>query len=153
VLTLALACATRSFALFIASSEWEQLALERPVLPGDLLLHREWTSAARRTPSIPQLVDVNLQFGDGTAEGVAVHTQFARGAALVALVLFKDGENEFLFEFPYGFRIKNVALVHLQDKSFQLIFHGVSLSLRGRLGNAHPLPCAIQGCAPRNISK
>ena len=37
-------------------------------------------------------------------------------------------KNEFLFEFTNGFRVKNIALVHLHDQGFKLISHGVSLS-------------------------
>jgi hypothetical protein len=58
-----------------------------------------------------------------------VHTQFASGAALVAFVLLQDCKNEFLFEFAHSFGVQNVAPVHLQYEGFELISHGVSLSL------------------------
>ena len=57
-----------------------------------------------------------------------MHSQFPGRPALVSFVLLQDGENEFLLEFTNGFRIKDVALVHLHDQGFKLISHGVSLS-------------------------
>ncbi len=67
--------------------------------------------------------DINLKFLHGAAQGVAVHAQFAGGLALVAAILLEHGHNETLFEFTNGFRIKDVAFVHLQDECFQLVFH------------------------------
>ena len=48
----------------------------------------------------------------------------AGSAALVAFIFLEDGENKALFEFAHSLGIKDVALVHLQDERFQLIFHG-----------------------------
>jgi hypothetical protein len=59
-----------------------------------------------------------------------VHAKFARGATLVALVLLQDGENKLLFEFAHRLGIKNITPVHLHDKGFELISHGISLSAR-----------------------
>ena len=56
-----------------------------------------------------------------------MHAQFARGAALIAFVLLKNGQNETLLKFAHTFGIKNVAAIHLQDKCFQLISHDESL--------------------------
>src|SRR5579864_6166961 len=67
-----------------------------------------------------------------------MHAQFPRRAALVAFILLEDCENKTLFEFPYTFRIKNVAAVHLQNECFQLIFHDAVLSLPGI--------CALHRC-------
>ncbi len=89
-----------------------------------LLLQRGGAGAARGALySVPELADVNPEFGDGAAQGVAVHAQFAGGAALVAFVFLEDGQDETLLEFPHAFGIKNVAAVHLEYKCFQLIFH------------------------------
>ena len=57
-----------------------------------------------------------------------MHFQLARGAALVALVLLKHGENKPFLELAYGFRVEDIALVHLHDEGFKLILHSVSLS-------------------------
>src|SRR5712671_5199616 len=57
-----------------------------------------------------------------------MHSKLARGSALVALILLKNGEDEALLEFAHTFGVKDVALVHLQNECFQLIFHGGSLS-------------------------
>lgn len=77
--------------------------------------------------AISKLPDVYFQLVDRAAQGIAVHAEFAGGAALVALVFLKDGEDKALLEFPYTLGIQDVALVHLQDECFQLIFHDVSL--------------------------
>lgn len=97
-------------------------------LPRHLLLHSQragttwWTAR-----TIAQLPHINLELGDGAAEGVAVHAQFAGGAALVAFVFLQDGKDELLLEFADRLGIQDVAFVHLHDQSFQLIFHGASL--------------------------
>src|ERR1700685_1309781 len=93
-------------------------------LPHCLLLKPRRPRTARRTPySVTQLADVDLQFGDGAAEGVAVHAELARRAALVAFIFLEDGQDETLLEFSPALGVKNVASVHLQNKRFQLIFH------------------------------
>jgi hypothetical protein len=86
-------------------------------------------AAGRALDAVAELADVNLQLGDGTAEGVAVHAQLAGGAALVAFVFLQHGQDEALLEFTHAFGIKNIASIHLQHKRFQLIFHDASLSL------------------------
>ncbi len=95
----------------------------------DLLFHSDRASTTGRTfDAIAQLADVNLEFRDGAAESIAVHAEFARSAALVALVLLQNGENESLLKLAHALGIKNIAAVHLQDECFQLIFHDESLS-------------------------
>jgi hypothetical protein len=98
-------------------------------LADDFLFQRYRAGAAGwALYAVAELADVDLQLGDGAAERVAVHAQFAGGAALVAFVFFEDGQDETFFEFSDAFRIKNIAAVHLQNECFQLIFH-VHLSL------------------------
>ncbi len=70
-----------------------------------------------------QWTHINLQLFHRAAEGVAVHRKLPSRLTLIAAILFKNRHDEALFELGYRFRIKNVALVHLQDESFQLIFH------------------------------
>src|SRR5579859_90464 len=70
----------------------ERSELQRPPSPHDLLIKRDRPGAAGRTlGSVAQLANVNLQLGDGAAESVAVHAQFAGGAALVAFIFLKNG--------------------------------------------------------------
>ena len=84
--------------------------------------------AARRTaPSVPQGLGVELEFGNGAAEGVAVHAKLAGSFALVSVAVLQDRENELLLEFADGFGIGNTASVHVHNQSFQLIFHDASL--------------------------
>jgi hypothetical protein len=78
------------------------------------------------------LSHINLQFGNGAAQRVAVHSQLPRGPALVAVVFLQHGENEALFEFAYCLGVQNIALVHLQDECFELISHGIPLSFEKR---------------------
>ena len=60
-------------------------------LADDLLFQGDGAGAAGRAlDAIAELADVNLQLADGAAEGVAVHAQFAGGAALVAFVLLRE---------------------------------------------------------------
>ena len=59
-----------------------------------------------------------------------MHAQLASGAALVAFVLLQNGKDEAFLELANSLGIKDIASVHLQNKCFQLIFHGASLSLR-----------------------
>jgi hypothetical protein len=82
----------------------------------------------RALGSIAQLADIDLEFVDGPAQCVAMHSKLARGSALVALILLKNGEDKALLKFAHAFGVKDVAFVHLQDECFQLIFHGRSLS-------------------------
>ena len=99
-------------------------------LASRFLVQGHRTCAAWRTlNSIAELANVDLELAERAAESVAVHSQFARGAALVALVFLEDGEDKTFLEFPHSLGIENVAFVHLQNQRFQLIFHDASLSL------------------------
>ena len=91
-------------------------------------IHRNGMSAARR-PANPttQTLRIQLQLGNGAAEGVTVHSQLACCLALVSLAVLQYGENKSFFELTNAFRISYAVLVHLQDQSFQLIFHDASL--------------------------
>jgi len=80
------------------------------------------------------LPHIYLQLRYGAAKGIAVHAQLAGGPTLVPFVFLEHREYEFLFEFPYSLGIENIASINLQDQSFELIFHGVSLSIRRLAG-------------------
>jgi len=86
------------------------------------------TSAARRAARTwTQRPDVEIQFGDGAAEGVAVHSELACCLTLVAFVLLQNREDETFLEFANGFGIENSTFVHLENQGFQLVFHNASL--------------------------
>ncbi len=111
-------------------------------------------SAARRTArAAAQSFGVELEFGDGAAESIAVHAQLAGRLALVALAVLQHGENELLLEFADGFGISDAALVHLHDQSFQLIFHDASLftsilnQLCPRDSDYVTTPCRFRRCS------
>ena len=53
-----------------------------------------------------------------------MHSKLTSRTALVPLILLKDRQNESFLEFTDRFRVKNVALVHLQYECLKLIFHG-----------------------------
>jgi hypothetical protein len=102
---------------------------DRRGLTSCLFIQGHRTGAAWRTfNSIAELADVDLKLGERPAESVAVHPEFARGAALVALVFLEDGEDKTFLEFTHSLGVENVAFVHLQNQRFQLIFHDASLS-------------------------
>ena len=97
---------------------------DRRFLPYDLFFERDGAGAARGTlHAVAQLADIDLELADGAAEGIAVHAQFARGAALISAILLQNGEDESFLEFPHAFRVEDVAAIHLQNECFQLIFH------------------------------
>jgi hypothetical protein len=98
-------------------------------LADEFLFHADGAGAADGAfDPVAELADIDFEFGDGAAERVAVHAQFARGAALVALVFLKHGQDEAFLELTHTLVIEDVAFVHLQDERFQLISHVASLS-------------------------
>ena len=79
--------------------------------------------AARRTlRSSPHGTNVDLEFLHGPAQGVAVHSQLPGCLALIAPIFLEIGHDETLLEFANRFRVEDVAVVHLKDECFQLIF-------------------------------
>ncbi len=113
-----------------AGARRDSLARRQKPLPHSLFLETGRACAARWTPdSFAKLAKVNFQFRDGAAEGVAVHSELARRAALIALVFLQHGQDKALLEFPYTFGIENIASVHLEDECFQLVFHGALFSI------------------------
>jgi len=98
-------------------------------LPGQLALLSHRTGAARRAlDAFADGLEVDFQLRQCAAEGVAVHAQLARGAALVAFVLRQYGQDEALLKFAHGLGVKNFAVMHLQDEGFELVFHWGYLS-------------------------
>jgi len=91
----------------------------RSALADGFFLQGDGASAARRpTRSVAEEANVDFEFGESAAEGVAVHAEFAGGPALVAFVFLENGQDEALFEFADGFGVKDIALVHLHDEGF-----------------------------------
>src|SRR5262249_33551101 len=91
----------------------------RALQRGDLLARRpscfkNRTFATRRTLEInANLRGIEVEFGHGAAEGIAVHTELFCSFTLVTLVMGKHFHEEALFEFAHGFSIGNSAGVHL----------------------------------------
>jgi hypothetical protein len=113
------------------------------LLPDNSLFKRNRSGAARwALHPVPELPDINLELVDCAAEGVAVHSQFSGGTALVTLVFLQNGQDETLLELPHAFRVEDIAAVHLQNECFQLIFHDASLSMIG-LFNAPLTVCPV----------
>src|ERR1039458_5093109 len=111
----------------------EQRGTRSVSLTGGFPVHRDCMGAAwRPARTVAQALGIQLQLGDGTAKGVAVHAQLARGLALVSLAVLQHRENESLLEFTHAFGIGDAVFVHLQDQSFQLIFHNASLFRFGK---------------------
>ena len=106
-----------------------------------------WTGCAWWTPAaIAELTDIKFELGDGAAQSVAMHSQLSRGAALVAFVFLKNSCYKTLLELSDCFGIENVALVHLVDKCFQLIFHGISLSVLFKRPDYKSFTCLDAAC-------
>jgi len=83
-----------------------------------LFVERPRAGAARRTASaLAEFADVDLQFINRAAQGVAVHAELPGGAALVAFILFEDGCNKTALKLTYRFGIENVAAVHVLHES------------------------------------
>src|SRR5262249_10095410 len=123
-----------------AFSSIRQMFCERNRLTYCFLLVGKRTGAARRTlAAVAQLADVDFEFGDGSTQGIAVHAQLTCSSALIAVVLLQDGHNKSLLELAHCFRIEDVAFIHLHDEGFELISHGISLSLK--------LPVFYASCA------
>src|ERR1700731_4050212 len=92
-----------------------------------LLVHDRWFFASHwATSSIAHLADIQLQLSNGPAECITMHAKFAGRFALVPTVLLQDVQDEALFEFTHGFRIKNAAAIHLRYECFELVLHRVS---------------------------
>jgi hypothetical protein len=77
-------------------------------------------------------------------------TQLTRGAALIAVVFLQNGEDEPLLEFAHCLRVQNIAFVHLQDECFELISHGLPLSLEKLL--LKKLPAALFSVCQNSVS-
>lgn len=102
---------------FLAFDKSEYFPIRRlQVSAYSSLVISEQSGAARRTPrAMAQHPYVEVEFSNGTAEGVAVHAQLAGRLTLVAVVLLQYGEDESLLKLADRFRIQNSALMHLQD--------------------------------------
>jgi len=72
-------------------------------------------------------VTVELVLFELAAERIAVNSQSARGAALIAFHMIHNALNETALEFPERFLEQDAAFHHLPDKDFQLIFHNCIL--------------------------
>src|SRR5580704_419226 len=77
-----------------------------------------WSLAdGRAAHAVANLRGVHIEFGEGAAQGVAVHAEFFGGLALVALVLSKHFKDVALLELTNGLRVGNAGTVHLCDES------------------------------------
>ena len=72
-------------------------------------------------------VTVELVFFELAAERVAMNSQSARGAALVAFHVIHDAFDETALEFGERFFKQDAAFHHLPNKGFQLILHNCIL--------------------------
>jgi len=74
-------------------------------------------------------VTVELVLFELAAERIAVNSQGARGAALIAFHVIHHALDEATLEFPERFLEQDTAFHHLPDKDFQLIFHNTILRI------------------------
>ena len=110
---------------FRETRNWKpEIALSRQLL----LISRGTRTSRWPFAPVAELTYVDLQFSNRPAESIAMHIEFARGAALIAFILLQHSQDELFLELADSFRVENIALVHLHDKRFELILHGISLS-------------------------
>jgi hypothetical protein len=74
------------------------------------------------------------------SQGVAVDTQSLRSPALIYILLSQNRGQERPLEFPYRIGISKTVSIHLQNESFELLFHG-GISLRSYMSEEK-----IKGC-------
>jgi len=60
---------------------------------------------------------VEVELGEGAAEGVAVHAQFIGCLALIPLMVREHFEDVALLELAHGVRVGDAGVVHLRDKT------------------------------------
>jgi hypothetical protein len=78
-----------------------------------LVVHPRTRTAGRTASTVAEFANIDLQFVNGAAQSIAVHSQLPGSAALIALVLFENGSDETSLKLTYRFRIKNVAAIHV----------------------------------------
>jgi hypothetical protein len=83
-------------------------------------------AGGRSTHAIADLRSVHVELGEGAAEGVAMHTEFFGGFALVALVLGEHFKDVTLLELPNGLRVGNAGAVHLRNQTIEFALQGYS---------------------------
>ena len=76
--------------------------------------------------TIPDLGGVHVEFGQGAAKSVSVHTKFFGCFALVAFVLREHFEDVAFFELAKGLRIGDAGTVHLRDQAVHFALQGYS---------------------------
>lgn len=103
-------------------------------LSRDLLYLKYRTLAAAWTlEAAANLRRIDLQFGDGATEGVAVHAEFLGGFALVSPVMGEDFDEVALFEFAHRFFVGNPSAVHLRHEVVKFTSHCISSFLSAGL--------------------
>jgi hypothetical protein len=70
-------------------------------------------------------VAVELILFELAAKRIAVNSQSARGAALIAFHVIHHALDKTALEFPERFFEQDAAFHHLPDKDFQLILHNL----------------------------
>ncbi len=105
-----------------------------PVIRGDLgeawALAHYWTAHA-----VADLDGVEVEFGEGAAQRVAMHAELGGGLALIPLVVRKDFEDEALLELTYGLGVGNAGAVHLRDQYVQFALQRVAFLVAGPRGS------------------
>ena len=98
--------------------------MREPALADSLLYLKYRTLGMRRTlEPMTNLHGIDIQFGNGAAERVAMHAQFFCCLTLIALVVRKYCKKVTALEFTHRFSIRNTASMHRCHKDFQFAFH------------------------------
>jgi len=90
---------------------------------GDTLNARAF-AAGWPAHAVADLSGVHIEFGEGAAEGVAVHAKLFSGLALISLMVREHFENVALLELANGVRVRDASAVHLRNESVQFALQG-----------------------------
>jgi len=72
--------------------------------------------------------EIQRQSANGASQGIAVHTQFLGGSALIPLVLTQHGQNKRTLEFSQRLLESQPSFVHLRHEQLKLrLHHNLSL--------------------------
>jgi len=83
-----------------------------------LVVGRRSCATRRALAAVTKFADIDLEFTNGAAQRIAVHSQLAGGTALVALVFPEDRSDETLLKLSDRLGVQNIAFVHLLHERF-----------------------------------
>ena len=80
-------------------------------------------------PSLAYGDDIYLQIGDGSAQCIAMHSEFVRCLALISFLLLQDHQHECFLELTEGLIESYAGAVHLFHNTLELSLHNLLLTM------------------------